>query len=211
MLRKVTGLDIYDLYATQLPEIVAEKPLLPEGHRLIRLEANDDLSACDSQLLGDIDAHSGSGASVVIAHGGCIYAIARSNVVLSQLQIERHASHVDSPIPMTLQLGERDAFLSFLYTTPDARRGGWAKKLVALVCADLASRGHLRCVCHVRSTNVLSIRTFRALGWKRVGMLVATTGKKFVGLFRVAMSPLPALEICARPDQQPRNRDALSR
>jgi hypothetical protein len=201
ILRKGARLDVYNFYARHLANTAQATPL-PEGHRSIILQSDEDLSTCDPKLLRDLDSHCGMGVSTVVTRGGCIYAIVCGNELISQLKIERRVSHVDMPLPMIFQFGERDAFLSFLYTAPDKRHSGWSKTLVALVCADLACKGHAHCICHVQSTNVLSIRTFLAMGWTRIGVLVTTTGGRLVRLFRTPASALSRLEISVTPEER---------
>ena len=156
--------------------------------RLLELRDLQDIERCDADLLATLDSQCGHGVAAIVQRGGRVYAAVGANGVLCQLTIDTHFSPIDTPCNLVVELGPGDCFLSFLYTPPESRRGGWAKKLVAAVVASLASEGLRRCHCHVQATNVRSLRTFQATGWRTGGVLAATPGRQFLG-YRVSGTP----------------------
>lgn len=200
LVRRVLGVDVYRFHAIALAGI-ERKPCLPlaKGDALLVLRDLAEVSACDPLLIAQLDAQSGCGVAEVVRQSGQIYAIVRGDRVVSQLRIDPRRVEVDTPLKLSLDCGEKSAFLSFLYTDPSSRRGGLAARLVSQTCAQLARDGVRVCVCHVQATNVRSINTFGRSGWVPVAMLFTTTGGRLLGLRRLqgASRPGVALRVSA--------------
>lgn len=78
-------------------------------------------------------------------------------------------------------MGARNGFLSFLYTHPESRRGGWARKLLIETASSMAQEGLQVCFSHVQATNLRSVNTFLSLGCQRAGWLLASRGGRYLG------------------------------
>jgi len=184
LLRKVLALDVYTLFALPLREANATSMAsmaCPPGCTLLRLVSEDDLARCPDSLLEQIGPHTGAGVRKVIAQGGRIYALVEGGAVRSQTRIDVGAARTDTPCPLSCEVGARNVFLSFLYTHPASRRGGWAKKLVVAAAASMAQEGLQLCFAHVQATNLRSVNTFLSLGARPAGWLLASRGGRYLG------------------------------
>ncbi|MGZ8319508.1 MAG: GNAT family N-acetyltransferase [Telluria sp.] len=178
LLREALSLDVYTLFALPLRDADAA---CPPGCTLLRLVSEDDLARCPDGLLDQIEPHTGAGARDVLAQGGRIYALVEDGAVRSQTRIDVGAALTDTPCPLRCEVGPRNAFLSFLYTHPASRRGGWAKKLLVATAASLAQEELQVCFSHVQATNLRSVNTFLSLGWQHAGWLLASRGGRYLG------------------------------
>ena len=183
LIRQLIRLDIYELYAIGLePDVRSESPVVPTDSRFIELIAPADVEDCDPDILAELDANSGRGVSTVVNQGGRVYAAIRGKEVLSQLSIDFGSVHIDSPAEAVLQLGPGDAFLSFLYTNPSARRSGHAVRLISQVCTVLGKGGVRRCICHISTSNVRSLNAFRRAGWSPIAWMFAMKGRRLLAI-----------------------------
>ncbi|MGJ7915143.1 GNAT family N-acetyltransferase [Massilia sp. LXY-6] len=178
LLRKALALDVYTLFALPLRDAGTA---CPPGCTLLRLVSEDDLARCPDSLLDQIGPHTGAGVRQVLAQGGRIYALVEDGAVRSQTRIDVGTAHTDTPCPLTCKVGPRNAFLSFLYTHPSSRRGGWAKKLLVATASSMAQEGLQICLSHVQATNLRSVNTFLSLGWQHGGWLLASRGGRYLG------------------------------
>lgn len=178
LLRKALALDVYTLFALPLG---GAGTACPPGCTLLRLVSADDLARCPDALLAQIGPHTGAGLREVIAQGGRIYALVEDGMVRSQTRIDVGSARTGTPCPLTCEVGARNAFLSFLYTHPASRRGGWAKKLIVATAASMAQEGLQLCFSHVQATNLRSINTFQSLGCRHAGWLLASRGGRYLG------------------------------
>lgn len=178
LLRRVLALDAYTLFALPLRDAGTA---CPPGCTLLRLASEDDLARCSASLLEQIGPHTGAGLRQVLAQGGRIYALVEDGAVRSQTRIDVATARTDTPCPLTFEVGPRNAFLSFLYTHPASRRGGWAKKLLVATASSMAQEGLQVCLSHVQATNLRSINTFLSLGWQNAGWLLASRGGRYLG------------------------------
>jgi ribosomal protein S18 acetylase RimI-like enzyme len=203
LLRRLGRLDVYTLYAIALQESRQGSSPAQKNHEsceLIRLQDVCDLDCHAPRLLEAIDPHCGCGIAATIRRGGCVFALVRAGEVLSQLKIERAGGEVDTPAELRIGVGPESAFLSFLYTSEAARGLGWAKTLVAAVCATLAAEGLRYCVCHVQATNLRSANTFESLAWKPAAWLLCSAGGRLLGIVRNPLARFSGLEVQAHPD-----------
>lgn len=178
LLRKALALDVYTLFALPLGDAGMA---CPPGCTLLRLASEDDLARCPAWLLDQIGPHTGAGVHKVLAQGGRIYALVDNGVVRSQTRIDVGVAHTDTPCPLTCEVGPRNAFLSFLFTHPASRRGGWAKKLIVATASSMAQEGLQLCFAHVQATNLRSVNTFLSMGARHAGSLVASRGGRYLG------------------------------
>lgn len=178
LLRKALALDVYTLFALPLRDAGTA---CPPGCTLLRLVSEDDLARCPDGLLDQIGPHTGAGVRKVLAQGGRIYALVEAGVVRSQTRIDVGTAGTDTPCPLTWEVGPHNAFLSFLYTHPASRRGGWAKKLLVATASSMAQDGLQVCFSHVQATNLRSVNTFLSLGWRHAGWLLASRGGRYLG------------------------------
>jgi len=178
LLRKALALDVYVLFALPLRDAGSA---CPPGCTLLRLVSEDDLARCPAGLLKQIGPHTGAGVRKVLAQGGRIYALVEDDSVRSQTRIDVGSARTDTPCPLTCEVGPRNAFLSFLYTHPASRRGGWAKKLLVATASSMAQDGLQVCFSHVQATNLRSVNTFLSLGWRHAGWLLASRGGRYLG------------------------------
>ncbi|KQQ87013.1 N-acetyltransferase [Massilia sp. Leaf139] len=178
LLRKALALDVYTLFALPLRDAGTA---CPPGCTLLRLVSEEDLTHCPDALLDQIGPHTGIGVRKVLAQGGRIYALVEDGKVRSQTRIDVGSARTDTPCALTCEVGARNAFLSFLYTHPASRRGGWAKKLLVATASSMAREGLQTCFSHVQATNLRSINTFLSLGWQRAGWLLASRGGRYLG------------------------------
>lgn len=177
LLRKVLMLDVYTLFALPMRDTGTA---FPPGCTLLRLASEDDLARCPDGLLEQIGPHTGAGVRKVIAQGGRIYALVDDGVVRSQTRIDPGAAQTDTPCALTCEVGPRNVFLSFLYTHPASRRGGWARKLLVALASNLAQEGLQLCFAHVQATNLRSVNTFLSMGARHAGWLVASKGGRYL-------------------------------
>lgn len=188
--RRALRLDVYRFHAIALTGLEREScSALPDGYALLALRNLTEVGACDSHLVAQLDAHSGCGVAEVIRRNGQIYAMVRGDRVVSQLRIDLQRAEVDTPLKLLLDCGEKSAFLSFLYTDPSLRRGGWAANLISHVCVQLARDGARACVCHIQATNVRSINTFSRSGWTPIALLFTTVGGRLLGVRQFSRAP----------------------
>ena len=178
LLRRTLALDVYPLFALALRD--AGNPC-PPGCTLLRLASEDDLARCSDSLLEQIGPHTGAGVQKVLAQGGRIYALVEDGAVRSQTRIDVGSARTDTPCSLSFDVGPRNAFLSFLYTHPASRRGGWAKKLLVATSSSMAQEGLQVCFSHVQATNLRSVNTFLSLGWRHAGRLLATRSGRYLG------------------------------
>lgn len=178
LLRKALALDVYTLFALPLRDAGTA---CPPGSTLLRLVSEDDLARCPDALLDQIGPHTGVGVRKVLAQGGRIYALVEDGAVRSQTRIDVGAVRTDTPCPLTWEVGPRNAFLSFLYTHPASRRGGWAKKLLVATASSMAQEELQVCFSHVQATNLRSVNTFLSMGWQPAGRLLASRGGRYLG------------------------------
>lgn len=196
LIRQLIRLDIYELYAIDLgPDVRSESPTGAVDFRLLELIAPADIEDCDPDVLAELDAHSGRGVTTVVNQGGRVYAAIRGKEVLSQLSIDFDSAHIDSPGEAILQFGPGDAFLSFLYTNPSARRSGHAVRLISQVCTALGKEGMQRCVCHISTSNVRSLNAFRRAGWSPIAWLFATKGGRLLAILNKPLAGRGALGV----------------
>ena len=110
----------------------------------------------------------------LLNRGGSLHLLLIDNLLAAQLSIEPGPTcRIDSP-PLYLSMGERDTFLSHLYTWPAFRRRGAAQRLVAATVSSLSGRSVQRIVAHVRATNVPSLAAFERAGWKGGATVICT-------------------------------------
>jgi ribosomal protein S18 acetylase RimI-like enzyme len=190
LLRKALALDVYTLFALPLRDAGSA---CPPGCTLLRLNSEDALARCPESLLAQIEPHTGVGIRHVLAQGARIYALVEDGAVRSQTRIDVGTARTDTPCPLNLEVGARNAFLSFLYTHPASRRGGWAKKLLVATASSMAQEGLQVCLSHVQATNLRSVNTFQSLGWQHAGWLLASRGGRYLGTIRAhhAMRVVP--------------------
>ena len=153
---------------------------LPAGLKLIALRSYPDLHQLSENVITGLDAQCGVGVKELLSSGHRMYALLSGEEPVCQLNIGLNDITVYTPIKLRVMVGAHDCFLSFLYTDPAWRGRNLAKALIALACSDLASNGWHRCVCHVRSTNVPSLRAFKRNGWRSIGVLATTTGGRMI-------------------------------
>lgn len=178
LLRKGLALDVYTLFALPLRDAGTA---CPPGCTLLRLASVDDLAHCSDSLLDQIGPHTGAGVRKVIEQGGRIYALVEDGVVRSQTRIDTGVARTETPCPLTCLVGPHNAFLSFLFTHPASRRGGWAKKLLVATATSMAQEGLQACFSHVQATNLRSMNTFLSLGWQHAGWMLASRGGRYLG------------------------------
>lgn len=178
LLRKALALDVYTLFALPLHDAGTA---LPPACTLLRLVSDDDLARCPESVLDQLGPHTGVGVRKVLAEGGRIYALVEDGHVRSQTRIDIGAAHTDTPCPLTCEVGARNGFLSFLYTHPSSRRGGWARKLIVATASSMAQEGLVLCFAHVQATNLRSVNTFLSLGSRHAGWLLASRGGRYLG------------------------------
>lgn len=189
LMRHLFRLDVYRFYAIALACLDHEsRPPLPDDHAFLVLRNMAEVEACESHLVGQLDAQSGCGVAGVIRRNGQIYAIVRGHRVVAQLRIDRRRAKVDTPMNLLLDFGDESVFLSFLYTDPSSRRGGWAASLISRACADLAREGTRACICHVQASNVPSINTFARCGWTPIAVLFTTVGRRLLGVHQLPIA-----------------------
>lgn len=185
LLRNGLWLDVYALYTLDLQRQHVSPAASLRDCRLLRIACADDLLQCPLELQNQISPHTGLGLQAVIAQGGRVYALVHGNQVLSQARIDIGTSNANTPCRLCFDLGLGNAFLSFLYTHPQSRRGGWAKKLMTATCHSLAQEGLLSCFSHVQATNLRSVNTFKSMGWQGAGWLIASRRGRYLGSLRL--------------------------
>ena len=195
LLRKVTGFDVYVIFGVDLSGSPLDFEELPPGVELRVFDRPQQIGTVEPQLLATLDAHTGCGVAEVIRRGGRVFALVHGGRVLSQLRIDTRVVEVDTPLDMRLELRPGVTFLSFLHTDPATRQGGWARRLIGHVCAELLREGHAACCCHVQATNVRSINTFQRAGWTPRARMVASTGRRLLSERCPPASPIARIDV----------------
>jgi ribosomal protein S18 acetylase RimI-like enzyme len=142
-----------------------------------RIVSPNDLVAIDAQVQEQLNERAGRPVERLVHTGNSVYFLADGFRVACQLNISPGpVVAIDSPRPLQIEMGDRCAFLAFLFTDPRYRRIGLASALVDAVRADLAREGYRRVLAHVRRTNVASVGAFARMGWRQVATIWFTTG-----------------------------------
>lgn len=178
LVKTLLRVDIARFYAIALGGTAPEPP---ENLELLALRQPRDVDTVSRALEERLNMQTGPSVRKLLAHGDRVYALAQGDRIACQLNICFGTVRVDSPADLTFHFASGDAFLGFLYSAPEYRRGGLARRLIALTCADLAAEGWHRCLCHIRATNVPSLNTFRRSGWRCVAWLLTTPGGRMLG------------------------------
>lgn len=195
-LRRMFLLDAYCVVAENVSALRTDDLVVCENAQFLCIERPDQFLALPIGLREQMDDASGCGVEEAARAGGRVYAMVNNDELLVQLQIEDRVARVDTPARLRFDLGERGAFLSFLYTAPKFRRGGWATRLIKSTCVDLKARGVEVCYAHIQATNVRSLNTFSRLGWTHVARLLATPGGRYLGAFRTARGVSMEVSLC---------------
>lgn len=171
VVRRLSGIDAHSVLARSLTG-AAERQLGAWSAEQLVVVTEDNIDGFEPALLGQLDANNGCRSSDTTASGGRIYALRVRDTIACQARIEFGTSITDSPLPMIIHLGPRNAFLSYLYTGTAHRRTGAARALLALVTRHLADeRRWDHCVCHVQATNVRSLNAFRSAGFSPIASI----------------------------------------
>jgi ribosomal protein S18 acetylase RimI-like enzyme len=175
LMKKAFRVEPYIFFETGLePNARTATPSRFAFHRIV---SPDDLVAIDAQVQYQLNKHAGRPVERLVYTGNSVYFLADGSRVACQLNISPGpVVTIDSPRPLQIDMGDRCAFLAFLFTDPQYRRIGLASALIDAVRADLAREGYRRMLAHVRRTNVASIGAFARMGWRRVATIWVTTG-----------------------------------
>ena len=200
LMSRVLRICTHKFYAIELDaRCAAVSVSLPDGYAFICIAGSSAMAACDERLMATLDRQNGTAVADVIARGGRMYAIVRGTDVITQQRVDFASAKVDSPHPMELRFGERDAFFSYLYTQPAERGRGWATRVITLATQHLASEGWRACVCHIRASNVLSLATFASCGWRPVALLYSIKRSRRNLLVRLPTGRRMAVALRIRP------------
>lgn len=144
------------------------------NNHFLTLRRADDCDALKETFLHQLSSESGRGVRSILRRGGRVYAFIQGNDIQVQLTIDLVGPLVlDTPLPLLIELPEKVAFLSFLFTYPRYRGQGMAQRLIRATLRDLATEGIEKVITHVSASNVISQSIFLANGWRRVGLLVS--------------------------------------
>jgi hypothetical protein len=147
---------------------------LPPGWRYVGFYTDEALSSFSSDIIEQAAEQCGWKPERLLNRGGSLHLLLIGDSLAAQLSIEPGpACRIDSP-PLYLSMGERDTFLSHLYTWPAFRRRGAAPRLIAATVSSLSARNIQRIVAHVRATNVPSLAAFERAGWKGGATVICT-------------------------------------
>jgi ribosomal protein S18 acetylase RimI-like enzyme len=186
------GLDSYRICAFPLTGDRTAHAL-PEHTLLVIAKSNID--TVEPATLRLLDTSNGVPCRDVVARGGRVYALCEGARVTSQARIEFGAIRTDTPLPIVIDVGPRNAFLSYLYTPPESRRRGAARALIGAICDDLAGERRFdHCVCHVQATNVRSLNAFAAAGFAPMATLW-NTRRRLLRVSRNGRAPSLPLDI----------------
>lgn len=148
--------------------------MLPSGWRYLDFYNSEALSGFSSEIIEQAADQCGWKPERLLNRGGSLHLLLIDNSLAAQLSIEPGpACRIDSP-PLHLSMGEKDTFLSHLYTWPAFRRRGAAQRLIATTVSGLSKRNVQRIVAHVRATNVPSLAAFEHAGWKGGATILCT-------------------------------------
>lgn len=200
LMSRVLRIHTHKFYAIELDARCAAATVsLPDGYAFICIAGSSAMAACDERVMAALDRQNGTAVADVIARGGRMYAIVRGTDVITQQRVDFASVKVDSPHPMELRFGERDAFFSYLHTQPAERGRGWATRVVTLATQHLASEGWRACVCHIRASNVVSLATLAGCGWQPVALLYSLKRSRRSLLLRLPIGRRMAVLLRVRP------------
>lgn len=154
--------------------------VLPPNWHYVSLHKKEALAELPKDCLLQLSQQCGSRPEQLLARGGSLHLLLQGEALVAQLSIDQGPTcRIDSP-PLQLGMLPTDAFLSYLYTWPHARREGAAGHLIESTIRDLARRGTNRVFAHVRATNVPSLAAFELAGWRPCATLLCTHGGRLV-------------------------------
>lgn len=155
-------------------------PALPSGWRYLSLHDDKALSAISAGILAQAAEQCGSPPRKIIGDKGSLHLLMIGDALAAQLTISRGPkTRLDSP-SLSLSMATTDAFLSYLYTWPDYRRLGVAKRLISSTVNNIAAHDIHRVFAHIRATNVPSLAAFEHAGWKSEASLLCTLGGRLL-------------------------------
>jgi hypothetical protein len=153
---------------------------LPPGWRYVGLYTGEALSGFSRDVIEQAAEQCGWKPERLLSRGGSLHLLLIDNSLAAQLSIEPGPfCRIDSP-SLRLSMGEKDTFLSHLYTWPAFRRRGAAQRLIAATGSSLSTRNVQRIVAHVRATNVPSLAAFEHAGWKGKATIICTLGGRLL-------------------------------
>ncbi|WP_083761803.1 GNAT family N-acetyltransferase [Alkalilimnicola ehrlichii MLHE-1] len=165
--------------------------------RLVTLTKESDLDALPKEKIDYLARHSGRAPARIISNGGRIYALKGPDGILAQLNVNFGTFPVSTPVPLEFELAPDAFFISFLYTAPEHRDRGYARKLMNSTFSVLVDEGFARGLCHIRSTNMASRASFRCAGWRCEAMILATRSGRLLatpGVRRVGLKVSPSIK-----------------
>ena len=165
------------LWTTTQPR--ASQTLPPDWCYVSLREANS-LAKLPKNCVTQLATQSGTDPERILARGDSLHLLMQEETLLAQLRIDHGPScQIDSP-PLRLSMRPTDAFMSYLYTWPQARRRGAAAHLIKSAVSDLAHGGIHRAFAHIRATNVPSLAAFKLAGWQPCASLFCSTGGRLI-------------------------------
>jgi hypothetical protein len=177
---KAGGVETHHIFCRDIAECEAREPTR-EFQVLRAVRCLADAAALGTVVRKQLEEHLASDAASLASKGSKIYYLASGDTVVSQLLISPGPLiELDVPRGTELDIGTDRAFLSYLYTPLARRRTGAARRLLRLVCAELARQGTAGLVAHVRATNVPSLNAFRASGWERIGTVWTRRSRRWL-------------------------------
>lgn len=205
VVRKLFRVDAYRVLAQTLTA-TAQPPTGAWSLAQFCAVTDANIAVTDASLLRQLDANNGCTCAVTTANGGRVYALRSGDDVVCQARVEFGEMRTDTPLPILIHVGPRNAFLSYLHTSAAYRRSGAARALLALIAAHLADEGRWRyCLCHVQSTNVRSLNAFRSAGWRPVAA-IWTTKDRLLYVSRGALARSLPLAIERLPENARRQK-----
>lgn len=183
LLKKLFGLEVFFFMCGEL----IEEKLRSGQYRQLAINSVEDLEAADPAIVDRLGHQSGIGVRRLVESGGGIYALLDGgDIVVQENVLWKQRLTVDSPVDLDITLSPGDIFVGYLYTYPAYRNRGVAAALQAWLFDDARRRGFRRAVVHARATNVFSLRLFERRKWRRCGVVLATTGKRLIGIYGTA-------------------------
>lgn len=176
LLNKASGVETHRIFSKSLSKVSVPTTLDDHAYVLQSVRSRSDESALDPVLRHQLEQHVADGLAQLVSNGVEVFFLTSDRMVLSQLIICRGPRiTIDSPAGVSMDIGRRRAFLSYLYTSEKHRRTGAAKRLMQYVCWEFRRRGYEALIAHVRATNVPSLSTFRYAGWQEIGTIWTRT------------------------------------
>lgn len=195
LVKKIARLEAYYVLSADCKRDAEEGDARGEPFRLGLVETPRDIRVIGLNIRAQLEQHLGRALAILVSERAITYFLADDDQVVCQVVISQGPRvRLDTPEGLTLDIGPRSLFLSYLYTHERYRRMGAAQRLMRFASIHSAQRGYERTIAHVSATNVPSLNVFAGSSWLRIGTI--WTGWRDRRFLAIGLSA-HGVELCA--------------